>query len=35
MCGIDVFDDRAYQIPTSYIDPATRQMRPALRAING
>ena len=35
MCGIDVFDDRAYQIPTGYIDPATRQMRPALRAIDG
>jgi flavorubredoxin len=29
MCGIDLFDDRAYQIPTGYIDPATRQMRAA------
>ena len=35
MCGIDLFDDRAYQIPTAYIDPVTRQMRPALRAVNG
>ncbi len=32
---IDLFDDRAYQIPTAYIDPVTRQMRPALRAVNG
>ena len=29
MCGIDLFDDRAYQIPTGYIDPVTRQMRAA------
>lgn len=35
MCGIDVFDDRAYQIPKGQIDPVTRQMRPALRAVNG
>ena len=35
MCGIDVFDDRAYQIPKDQIDPVTRQMRPALRAVNG
>jgi flavorubredoxin len=34
MCGIDLFDDRAYQIPTAHIDPVTRQMRPALRAVN-
>ena len=27
MCGIDLFDDRAYQIPTGYIDPVTRQTR--------
>ncbi|CAN7627512.1 MBL fold metallo-hydrolase [Acidovorax sp. LjRoot118] len=33
MCGIDLFDDRAYQIPTAFIDPVTRQMRPALRAV--
>ena len=29
MCGIDVFDDRDYQIPSGYLDPATRQLRPA------
>ena len=28
-CGIDLFDDRAYQVPTAHIDPVTRQMRPA------
>jgi len=28
MCGIDLFDDRAYQFPTGFIDPLTRQMRP-------
>jgi flavorubredoxin len=28
MCGIDLFDDRAYQIPTAHIDPVSRQMRP-------
>ena len=33
MCGIDLFDDRAYQVPTAHIDPVTRQMRPALRAV--
>ena len=33
MCGIDLFDDRAYQIPTSFIDPVSRQMRPALRSV--
>lgn len=34
-CGIDLFDDRAYQIPTAHIDPVTRQLRPPLRAVNG
>ncbi|MBH2044496.1 MAG: MBL fold metallo-hydrolase, partial [Comamonadaceae bacterium] len=34
MCGIDLFDDRAYQIPTAHIDPVSRQLRPALRAVN-
>jgi flavorubredoxin len=34
MCGIDLFDDRAYQIPTAHIDPVSRQMRPALHAVN-
>ena len=24
--GIDLFDDRAYQIPTAYIDPVSRQL---------
>lgn len=24
MCGIDLFDDRAYQIPTAQLDPASR-----------
>lgn len=35
MCGIDLFDDRAYQLPTASIDPVARQTRPALRAVNG
>ena len=30
-CGIDLFDERAYQIPTGHIDPVTRQMRAPLR----
>ena len=34
-CGIDLFDERAYQVPTAYIDPATRQMRASLRAVSG
>lgn len=29
MCGIDLFDDRAYQIPTVLIDPAAREILPA------
>jgi flavorubredoxin len=32
-CGIDLFDQRAYQLPTSVIDPLARQVRPALRAV--
>ncbi|NOJ99347.1 MBL fold metallo-hydrolase, partial [Corallococcus coralloides] len=32
-CGIDLFDDRAYQLPTAFIDPGTRQVRPALQAV--
>ncbi|AVO48606.1 MBL fold metallo-hydrolase [Melaminivora suipulveris] len=32
-CGVDLFDERAYQVPTAFIDPATRQARPALRAV--
>ena len=31
MCGVDLFDDRAYQLPQGYIDPVTRQMRPSVR----
>ena len=27
MCGVDLFDDRAYQIPTAFIDPVTRLTR--------
>ena len=34
-CGVDLFDERAYQVPTAHIDPVTRQMRPALKAVNG
>lgn len=32
-CGIDLFDQHAYQLPTSLIDPVARQVRPALRAV--
>jgi flavorubredoxin len=32
MCGVDLFDDRAYQLPTAVIDPV-RGARPALRAV--
>ena len=34
MCGVDLFDDRAYQLPTAVIDPVARQVRPALRAVS-
>lgn len=30
-CGIDLFDDRSYQLPTARIDPATNKVQPALR----
>jgi flavorubredoxin len=33
-CGIDLFDQRAYQLPTSVIDPVAKQVRPALRAVS-
>lgn len=33
MCGIDLFDEQVYQIPSARIDPISRQMRPALRAV--
>jgi flavorubredoxin len=32
-CGVDVFDERIYQIPNSYIDPATRRTSPVLRSV--
>jgi flavorubredoxin len=31
--GIDLFDDRAYQLPTARIDVGTHQVRPQLRAV--
>jgi flavorubredoxin len=31
--GIDLFDERAYQLPTGSIDAASGQVRPALRAV--
>ncbi len=33
-CGIDLFDERAYQVPSATIDPATRQMRPTPQPMN-
>ena len=26
MCGVDLFDDRNYQVPTSRVDPVTHQI---------
>ncbi|ACY31410.1 MBL fold metallo-hydrolase [Comamonas thiooxydans] len=34
-CGIDLFDQRAYQLPSAEIDPISRQVRPPLRAVAG
>ena len=34
-CGIDLFDQRAYQLPSAEIDPVSRQVRPPLRAVAG
>lgn len=34
-CGIDLFDQRNYQLPVADIDPVTRQLRPPLRAVAG
>ncbi|KGG83211.1 MBL fold metallo-hydrolase [Comamonas thiooxydans] len=34
-CGIDLFDQRAYQLPSADIDPISRQVRPPLRAVAG
>ena len=33
MCGVDLFDDRAYQLPTAAIDPRANRVQPALRAV--
>ena len=33
MCGIDLFDDRAYQLPTSRVDVSFGRAAPALRAV--
>jgi flavorubredoxin len=33
MCGVDLFDDRAYQLPTATIDPRAHRTQPALRAV--
>jgi len=34
-CGVDIFDERIYQIPNSYIDPATGRTAPALKSVTG
>ena len=34
-CGIDLMDERAYQVPSAHIDPVLRQVRPGLQAANG
>lgn len=34
-CGIDLFDDRAYQLPTARIDSVTRHTGAPLRAVGG
>ena len=31
MCGVDLFDDRAYQLPTAWIDPVAGRTGAALR----
>ncbi|TFY96714.1 MBL fold metallo-hydrolase [Ramlibacter humi] len=33
--GIDLFDERAYQLPTAMIDAESGQLRPQLRAVGG
>ena len=33
MCGVDLFDDRAYQLPTAAIDPRASRTQPVLRAV--
>jgi len=32
-CGIDLFDERAYQLPQALIDPHARRTAPVLRAV--
>ena len=32
-CGIDLFDDRAYQLPSTTIDPVVGKPRPTLRPV--
>lgn len=32
-CGIDLFDDRAYQLPSATIDPVVGKARPTLRPV--
>ncbi len=34
-CGIDLFDQRAYQQSNAVIDPVSRLTRAPLRAVNG
>ena len=33
-CGIDLFDQRAYQLPSAEIDPVSRQVRAPLQAVS-
>jgi flavorubredoxin len=33
MCGVDLFDDRAYQVPTAIIDSTKRRAAPPLRSV--
>jgi hypothetical protein len=33
MCGIDLFDDRAYQLPTAVVDSQQNRVKPQLRAV--
>ena len=33
MCGVDLLDDRAYQLPTAMIDAESNRLKPQLRAV--
>jgi flavorubredoxin len=33
MCGVDLFDDRAFQLPSGVIDEAEKRVKPQLRAV--